>query len=254
MEQREESGVWSASCQPPARDQFSPLGGSSQKPPELRPREGRSGHCAGLESSEPPGEVCTSVLQRPRTGCREGSGVVTFTARGPHRTMRGLDQRKTQLVRKGAGHSPAPSYGEDWLSIGSPEDREGAGQIKGPGKKGASVLEAVGKTGQKRAGAHRYPRAQTGFPSAEMQSALGILGPRVHAGARASVGSSGQQDAGVWMQKPGGALGGARKLQLGGGPAGCGNSMMWGAQEAAGNWSGGCRPTENQGAMVWIPP
>ena len=75
--------------------------------------------------------------------------MVTFAAQGPHRMTRGLDQRKTQLVRKGAGHSPAPSYGEDRLSVGSPEDREGTGQVKGPGREGASVLEAAGKTGQK---------------------------------------------------------------------------------------------------------
>lgn len=56
------SGIWSASCQSPARGWFSPLGGSSQKLPELWPREGRSGCCRGLESSEPPGEVCASVL------------------------------------------------------------------------------------------------------------------------------------------------------------------------------------------------
>lgn len=90
--------------------------------------------------------------------------MVTFAAQGPHRMTRGLDQRKTQLVRKGAGHSPAPSYGEDRLSVGSPEDREGTGQVKGPGREGASVLEAAGKTGQKRARCSQIPRDPDRFP------------------------------------------------------------------------------------------
>lgn len=233
---------------------FSPLGGSSQKLPELWPREGRSGCCRGLESSEPPGEVCASVLRRPRTGCHEGSGVVTFAAQGPHRTTRGLDQRKTQLLRKGAGHCPAPSYREDWLSVGSPEDREGTGQVKGPEREGASVLEAAGKTGQKRARCSQIPRGPDRFPKCRDAKRSRHSRPSGACRCQGFCGKLWTAGCGCLDAETGGALGRARKLQLGGGPAGCGNSMMWGAQEAAGNRSGGCRPTEDQGAMVWIPP
>ena len=152
---------------------------------------------ASLQARSAP-QSCNGQKQAAR-GLRGGDlhcpGPSQDEGPGPEKDPAGEERNRPQ---------PSPKLRGDRLSVESPEDREGTGQIKGPGKKGASVLEAVGKTGQKRAGAHRYPRAQTGFPSAEMQSALGILGPRVHAGARASVGSSGQQDAGVWMQKTGG--------------------------------------------------